>query len=355
MSITFLFPNSGNQLSGGLKVVCEYANRLAADGYEVHIAYAGSIFWGKKTWFYKLTGIVRYLQTWSNGYSCRSWFALDKQVKEHWCRSLNERHVPKSNIYICTTPYSAMYLNEYRIGNERKYYFIQDYERWGNVTDIILRQTYHFPFRRIVVSTWLQNIVFEENLRCNLVPNGFDLSVFRITRAIESRNKHRVSMVYSPITRKGCLYGIEAIAEVKKIYPQLQATFFGTTTRPVDLPAWIEYFQSPNIEKHIQINNEAAIFIGSSIQEGWGLPIGEAMACGQAVVCTDNPGYMEMAIDEENALISPIRDPQKMAKNIIRLINDDELRCRIANQGYKHIQQFSIESSYKKFKDAINA
>ena len=62
MTITFLFPNSGNQLSGGLKVVCEYANRLAADGHMVHIAYAGSIFWGKKTWFYKLTGIFRYLR-----------------------------------------------------------------------------------------------------------------------------------------------------------------------------------------------------------------------------------------------------------------------------------------------------
>lgn len=162
-------------------------------------------------------------------------------------------------------------------------------------------------------------------------------------------------MVYSPIVRKGCEYGIEAINIAKKKYPQLQVTFFGTSVRPTDLPAWIEYFQSPDIEKHIQINNEAAIFVGSSIQEGWGLPVGEAMACGQAVVCTENPGYLEMAIDEVNALVSPIRDAQKMADNIIRLIEDDKLRYRIAQQGYEHIQQFSIESSYRKFKAAINA
>ena len=353
MIITFLFPNIGSHPIGGLKVVCEYANRLASDGYNVHIAYAGSIFWNKKTSFYKLTGIVRYIQNWCKGYSCRSWFALDKRVKEHWCWSLNERHVPHSDIYICTSPYTAMYLNDYTIG--KKIYFIQGYERWSNITDDKLRQTYHYPFHKITVSRWLKNIIIAEKLDCDLVPNGFDLSTFKITTAIESRNKFRISMVYSPIILKGCQYGIEAINIVKEKYPQLQVTFFGTTARPKDLPQWIQYFQRPSIEKHIQINNEASIFIGSSIQEGWGLPIGEAMACGQAVVCTDNPGYMEMAINGENALISPIRDSQKMAENIIRIIEDDGLRYRIAHQGYEHIQQFSIEKSYKKFKKAINA
>lgn len=46
--ITFLFPNAECNISGGLKIFCEYANRLSADGYEVHIVYAGSLFWVKK-------------------------------------------------------------------------------------------------------------------------------------------------------------------------------------------------------------------------------------------------------------------------------------------------------------------
>ena len=62
-----------------------------------------------------------------------------------------------------------------------------------------------------------------------------------------------------------------------------------------------------------------------------------------------------MAINGENALISPIRDSKKMAENIIRIIEDDGLRYRIAHHGYEHIQQFSIEKSYIKFKKAINA
>lgn len=355
MIITFLFPGHAHTPRGGNKMVYEYANRLVEDGHEVHIVYAGSIFFSQKKLLYKLSGCYRFIERYIKGYTCRNWFNLSEKVKEHWTLSLNERHVPKSDIYVCTTPYSAMYLNDYNIGNDRKLYFIQDYECWGNVTDAVLRNTYHFPFRKIVVSRWLQNIILEENSSCNLVPNGFDLSIFRTTKTIESRNKYQVSMVYSPIARKGCEYGIEAISIAKKKYPQLQATFFGTSSRPENLPAWIDYFQSPDIKTHIQINNEAAIFVGSSIQEGWGLPVGEAMACGQAVVCTDNPGYLEMAIDGENALVSPIRDAQRMADNIIRLIEDDNLRFRIALQGYEHIQQFSIENSYRMFKEAIKA
>lgn len=52
-SISFLFPVNGTNLSGGLKVVCEYANRFAAAGYNVHIVYAGSIFYKKKNLRFK--------------------------------------------------------------------------------------------------------------------------------------------------------------------------------------------------------------------------------------------------------------------------------------------------------------
>lgn len=189
MTITFLFPGHAHTPRGGNKIVYEYANRLVDDGHKIHIAYAGSIFYSKKNVFYKLSGCYRFIARYIKGYTSRNWFPLKEQIKEHWTFSLNERHVPKSDIYVCTTPYSAMYLNEYRIGNERKFYFIQDYERWGDVTDVLLRETYHYPFQRIVVSRWLQNIIQEEKLSCNLVPNGFDLSIFRLTRSIESRKK----------------------------------------------------------------------------------------------------------------------------------------------------------------------
>ena len=76
--------------------------------------------------------------------------------------------------------------------------------------------------------------------------------------------------------------------------------------------------------------------------------------CGAAVVCTDNKGYMEMAVHEENALVSPVRDAQGLADNIMRLIEDDELRCRIATNAMEHIKQFTWDRAYKKLLEVLD-
>lgn len=352
-TITFLFPSPGLSPAGGYKVVYEYANRLASDGFGVNIVYAGSIFWSKKPLYYKITNCIRYIQRSILGYSCRQWFALDHRVKEVYALSLNYRHVPKSDIYIATSPYTAMYLNEYPIDSSCKYYFIQGYENWGGVTDELLRHTYHYDLRIIVISRWLGKVMEEEQVHYDIVTNGFDFNYFHLTVPIQNKNKYEVVMIYSPIENKGCKYGFDALKKVKKIFPQLHVTLFGSVAEPNDLPEWFVYYYQPDKDLHNQILNNAAIYLATSFQEGWGLPIGEAMICGQAVVCTDNPGYREMAVANENALISPIKDSGSLAQNIERLIRDDGLRFRIAQNGNDHIKGFNIEASYHKLRSIL--
>lgn len=352
MIITFLFPNAGTNLSGGLKVVCEYANRLAFDGHDVHIAYAGSIFWSKKTWFYKMTGIVRYLQTWIKGYSCRGWFALDKHVKEHWCWSLNDRHVPQSDIYICTSPYTAMYLNNYRKLCKR-YYFIQNYENWGRVTDEKLFETYHYPLQKFACANWLKEVVNDAGEHCTIIPNGFDFEYFHLTEPITKKDKFCISMLYHTLKLKGCDNTFKALDIVHTRFPQIQVKIFGYPEKPDNLPEWYQYYRQPSKSLHNNIYNSSSIYVASSTLEGWCLTIGEAMCCGCAVVCTDIPGYRMMAKDNETALLSPVGDPEAMAANIIRLIEDDALRIRIAEAGHRNIQQYTWDKSYALLKHVL--
>ncbi len=349
-----MFPVNGNNLSGGLKVVCEYANRFAAAGYETHIIYAGSIFYAKKSLLFKLSGIVRYLQTLYRGYSCKSWFPLDERVKEHWAFSLNERHVPKTDVYIATAPYTAMYLNEYKIDASRKFYFIQGYENWGAVTDEMLRATYRYPSTKIVISKWLQRILAEEGQQAEFIPNGFDFNKFKITRPIQEKDKFSVTMVYHSMELKDCDLGFRALEIVHNKYPQLRVRLFGLPENPGNLPDWYSYNQRPDAITHRNLYNDSAIFIATSRSEGWGLTIGESMLCGCAVCCTEIDGYKEMAEDGENALLSPIGDAEKMAANVIRLIENDELRYKIAENGNSSIQQFNWESSFEKYKNLID-
>lgn len=355
-SITFLMPPFQYSPVGGFKVALEYANRLAADGYAVHVVYADATKYrgtipfkikGKlllKHYLFKLGVLHR---------SIRIWFPLDERVKEHNVYKLDWKNVPKTDLYVCTAVDTAPYLNQYPIDCSRKIYFIQGYEKWRR-TDGDVRATYHYPMTKIVISSWLQDIVEkEEHEKCYFVPNGFDTKEYRLTVPVKDKNKFVVSMLFHLAKIKGCATSFAALNIVKQKYPQLQVNIFGTPVRPDSLPEWYHYYQSPSSEEHLRINNESAVYVAASIDEGWGLTIGEAMLCGQAVVCTDNRGFREMAKDGGTALLSPVNDAEALAANVIRLIENDEMRYDIAKNGMEFIKHLSIENSYHLFKQAL--
>lgn len=105
---------------------------------------------------------------------------------------------------------------------------------------------------------------------------------------------------------------------------QLIVNIFGTAPRPetrrvVPLAASRPADAQPNY-------NEAAVFVGPSHSEGFCLTPPEAMMCGCAVACTDIGGYTVCCKHDRTALVSPVRNPERLAENIIRLIEDDDLR-----------------------------
>lgn len=351
-SVCFLLPGPSKLPVGGYKMIFEYANRLICDGVKVHIVYAGSLWWSKKSLRFKITNIIRYIQKFLSGFSSNTWFSLNPSIQEHLALSLNFRHVPKADIYICTTPVSAQYLNSFPIACSRKFYFIQGYENWGGISDEQLRKTYRFKLNKIVVSRWLSEIVKEEGEYPEVVPNGFDLNVYSCRS--NKREFLKISMVYSPIECKGFKYGWDAIKKVKERYPEITVEIFGTEPKPYFFPDWVLYNECPDINRIVEIYSTSAIFVASSIQEGWGLTVGEAMLCGAAVVCSNNLGYLEMAEDGITALVSPVKDSDSMANNIERLINDESLRTRIAETGRLNMRNFDIENSYRKFKAILN-
>jgi glycosyltransferase involved in cell wall biosynthesis len=63
------------------------------------------------------------------------------------------------------------------------------------------------------------------------------------------------------------------------------------------------------------------------------------------LVSTDNGGVREYAEHEVTALLSPPKNPEALAQNIVRLLENDDLRIRIAKAGHERIQQFTWERS----------
>ena len=93
------------------------------------------------------------------------------------------------------------------------------------------------------------------------------------------------------------------------------------------------------------VYNASQIFVNASVVEGFGMPAIEAMACGCALVITDNGGAADYAIDGKTALVSPPRDADAMAHNIVTLLRDDARRIDLATRGSSYVKRFNWDTS----------
>jgi glycosyltransferase involved in cell wall biosynthesis len=162
-------------------------------------------------------------------------------------------------------------------------------------------------------------------------------------------------MLYHPAAMKGAGDALSALELARTRFPTLQAVFFGTSPRPRNLPAWIEYHRQPSQEILVgQIYNGSSIYVSPTWTEGFGLPPAEAMACGCAVVSTDTIGVRDFCEHEVTALLSAPKNPEALAHNIARLLASDPLRIKLAESGHARIQEFARQRSVDLFADFLN-
>ena len=97
---------------------------------------------------------------------------------------------------------------------------------------------------------------------------------------------------------------------------------------------------------------KADIFACSSLYEGLSNVILEALALGKPVISTDHKhGANEIIENGKNGILVPIRDPQKMAQAILKVLEDAELRQSLEEEARKRSENFSREkmiSGYEK-------
>lgn len=355
--ISFLLPRTGEVPIGGFKVVYEYANRLVNDGYDVNIIYgiASRPLFNRWIKFgYYFLRFFRWMKySIFKNYQPTTWFQTDKRVNHILTYSLSEHYAPRSDYFVATSWSSAFWLDSYRaIDNKNKFYLIQHFEDWHGSTDLVLK-TWKMKMNKIVIAPWLQDIADNLNEESFLVENGFDQNFFYITIPIENRNQFSAIMLWHDHEFKACHVGLQALYLVKEKYPQFKAIFFGVPDKPKDLPEWIEYYQMPSAELHRDIYNRSAIFVGPSSKEGFCLTPPEAMLCGCAVACTNIGGYTVVAKNGETALLSEVNDAFKLSENIITLIENQQLRIKIASNGNALVKKFTWERAYSKFISVI--
>ncbi len=354
MKINFLLPGISPIPVGGVKVVLEYANKMAADGHTVKLMYPVTLKMEEAVplSFYQTLRFAkkRIKKMRAKEYTATTWFALNPAVKEKLIPFLAEKYIPDADITFATARITAEWLDTYSGRKGKKMYLIQHFEDWDGTKEEV-ENTWKMPLKKIVISRWLQDYATALGEPSYLVNNGLDFNSFGISTAIEERNHQRFIMLYHQLAWKGTSDGLQAMQLVKKKFPAVSLILFGVNEKPADLPDWVEYHQKPDNLKALY--NEAAIFVSPSWGEGWALPPAEAMQCGCAAVITDIGGHRDYGVDGKDLLLAPVKNPSGLANTIMSLLDNNNRRVAIAKSGNKTIQQFTWDAAYQKLKSYL--
>lgn len=347
MKINIVFPEFG--LSGGVMVALRYARALTGFGYDV-------MCYGKKLPYFRMKTLKDVAHA-----AHRLVSNYDVELAQERCGSfqykvpflINNSTIRNADVTIATAWCTAFDIAKLSSLKGRKYYFIQGHEIWDDIDKGI--QSYKLPLKHIAIAKWIDDILVSE-YDCEpgvIIHNGVDLEVFK-PESYKRNESLTISMMYHLLEEKGIQDGLKVLEEVHKKYPNIKIIMFGKQEFS-EKPDYIEYYCDPEQSLLVSIYQQSNIFLFPAREEGWGLTVIEAMACGCAVVGTNAGALLEIGQDGENSLISEPSNPEQLLMNVERMIQDKELRSRIEKNAITTAQGLSWDKSYRKFEEALMA
>jgi len=160
-----------------------------------------------------------------------------------------------------------------------------------------------------------------------------------------------VGNVAALVPHKGQRYLIEAAHQVVQQIPDARFVILGEG----DLREHLEKLVHEHLlQKHVLLPGFRTDVLGcikgfdlfamSSVTEGLGTSLLDAMACARPIVATTAGGIPEIVEDEVNGLLVPPRDQTALANAIVRALNDAGLRQRMAEAGLARVhERFTVE------------
>lgn len=361
MRITFIAPGILGNPSGGSRVIAMYAQRLYDMGHEVCLVHGRGhrpswreklrVFLREGRWPRRLRGRGPYLEQ-----------STVPMIELESTSDFRDEDIPDADVVIATFWTTAEAVARLAPEKGAKAYFIQDY-----IIDYVIRceggypvdrvkATWRLPMHKIVISNWLAGIAEKEygDTDYSLVPNGVDLELFN---ALE-RGKQPVPTVgcmYSLARLKGIDVAINAVTFAQKKYPSLQSMWFGVSSvnAKLPLPHQSEYFQNPPQHTLKDIYGKCDAWIFPSRNDGFGLPILEAMACRTPVVGTPAGAAPEL-LGNGGGLLVEQDNPEAMAEAILDMVglSDEEWRA-VSYVARKTAESYDWQQAVTTFEVAL--
>ena len=362
LKINYIMYGTGK--TGGVIVLFNFMNELVKSGYEISLTTMHYDDW------FPLSRDIKIIskRTSFNQYLLYGKLILFKSNELlHHVRYLKKLYdmVPNADINVATFSPTAYVASWKSMDGSVPFYHMQHFETimFSNLLmKKFVSDTYFLPIYKIANSKWLQKkLLLLTGNEYPIVNPAIDHDIFY------QRNSHQRDGRYINIVALGKggwknAVGIyDAVNLVRSKFPEKEIIlhFFGQSP-----PQGIQFDNRETIfHKNLSDDQLAELYSNSDIQvtfsraESFPLPPLEAMACGSAVITTPY-GTEDYAVDGFNALIVEPNNVEMLADKIRLLIEDEELRQKLIENGFKTASKFNYPEQtkilIKQFKQALN-
>ncbi len=180
----------------------------------------------------------------------------------------------------------------------------------------------------------------------SLVHNGICTEEFKPMPDVERRTNRLMATCSADAPLKGLSYLLRAYARLLADHPDLELLLIskpnpgGATeklVRELGIGERVRFVNGISTEVMVRYYAEATIAVCPSVYEGFGLPAGEAMACGVPIVSSDGGALPEVVGDA--GVLFPAKDVDAMVLAIDGLLRDPERRRDLGERAKRRIEE----------------
>jgi glycosyltransferase involved in cell wall biosynthesis len=163
--------------------------------------------------------------------------------------------------------------------------------------------------------------------------------------------------------RKNVNMLLHAFAQIRKQFPELELVIGGddpnpdtvTLTHDLGLDAAVRYVGFVSEPELVKLLQGAALYIFPSLQEGLGISVLDAMACGLPVVSTRCGGPEGLVQDGVTGMLVNNNDPDALANAVFDLLHHSDKALAMGQAGRAlAVRQFSREHVDAQLRQAFN-
>jgi glycosyltransferase involved in cell wall biosynthesis len=328
LRITFVLPYAG--LSGGIRVLAVYAERLQRLGHKVTVV---SIPQARPTLTKKIKSLVHGKGWPKNPTPQPSFFdniAVSHRVLAS-VRPVGDADVADADIVLATFWRTAPWVARLSPSKGAKAILLQGYEECPDQWNPEIDAAWRLPLHKIVISKWLVDLARNRFGDSNVhhVPNSVDTKQFH-SPARGKQETPTVGMLYATLHLKGVDVSLAALERVRRKLPNLRVIAFGAEpiSSETPLPDWVEFHFRPAQVDIPKLYGACDAWLCGSRQEGFHLPPLEAMACRCPVVSTRVGGPLDTVEQGVNGFLVDVEDSVGLGERLLEILTlkDSEWR-----------------------------